>query len=247
MKHLKKVIKKPFYFFSLIVFIIIVIISAIFLYGLKVASNKIDFYEQDISEISNSMNEINENVNQGFIKLNSAELLLKNTNKILTTVYFGTADRGECEEAKNFTAFTLQYNDNFYLITAGHCVEMDGEKYENFKFKSNKSKSWIMPELLDYKSDYKNNLDYAIFYSANPVNTGLIPVKPGEDLTPRYVIGNIERSLNLVKVYGSAIEGESGSPVLNSNCHVIGLVIKNDGTYTPITAVLDALDKLDAK
>lgn len=247
MKHLKEVIKKPAYLLSLIFFIIIISISVVFFHGLKIASSKVDFYEQEISKISNSINEINKIVNQGFVKLNSAELFLNNTNKILSTVYFGTADRGECEEAKNFTAFTIQYNDKFYLITAGHCVEMDGEKYENFKFKSNRSKNWVMPELLDYKSDYKNNLDYAIFYSGNPINTGLIPAKPGEDMTPLYILGNLERGLNLVKVYSNTMEGESGSPILNSSCHVIGLIIKSDGTYTPIAVVLDALKKLPIK
>ena len=247
MKHLKEVIKKPAYFLSLIISIIIIIISVVFFYGIKTASNKIDLYEQEISKTSKSISEINKTINHGFARLNSAELLLSNINKILSTVYFGTADKGEIVEAKNFTAFTIQYNDKFYLITAGHCVEMDGERYGNFKFKSNRGKSWITPELLDYKSDYINNLDYAIFFSGKPINTGLIPAGPGEDMTPRYILGNLERSLNLVKVYSDTIEGESGSPILNSSCHVIGLVIKSDSTYTPITVVLDALEKVSAK
>ena len=124
---------------------------------------------------------------------------------------------------------------------------MDGEKYENFKFKSNKSAGWITPKLLDYKNDYQNNLDYAIFYLKNPVNMGLIPAKTGEDMKPQYVLGNIDRGLNLVKRYKEAKEGESGSPILNSSCHVMGLMIKSDGSYTPISAVLDALSRLPLK
>ena len=247
MKRLKKIIKKPGYFLSSTLLVIIIIISVVFFYELKRTSDKIDFYGQEISKMAGSLNKINKTISQGFVKLNSAELLLSNTNKILSTVYFGTADISQSIEPKYFTAFAMQHEDKFYLITAGHCVEMDGEKYENFKFKSNKSKSWVIPELLDYKSDYKNNLDYAIFYLGNPMNTGLIPAKPGEDMTPQYVLGNLERGLNLVKRYNDAKEGESGSPVLNSSCHVIGLLIKSDGTYTPITVVLDALAKLPAK
>ncbi|MHB8277991.1 MAG: hypothetical protein ACYDIA_10120 [Candidatus Humimicrobiaceae bacterium] len=211
------------------------------------ASNRINYYSQEISNLSNSFAGIDEAINQRFAKLSSAELLLNNTNKILSTVYFGTADIGEHEEAKDFTAFAMLYENEFYLITAGHCIEMDGEKYENFKFKANKSKSWIMPELLDYKSNYKNNLDYAIFYSRHPINMGLIPAKLGEDMTPQYVLGNLERGLNLVKRYSDAKEGESGSPILNSSCHVIGLMIKKDGTYTPIEVVLNALASLPGK
>ena len=127
MKHLKELIKKPFYSLSLVFFIIIIIIFLLFFYGLKKTSDKLDFYEQEVPKISNSMSEINETIDQGFVKLNSAELLLTNTNKIISTVYFGTADKGECVELKNFTGFSMQYNDEFYLITAGHCVEMDGE------------------------------------------------------------------------------------------------------------------------
>ena len=247
MRHLKELIKKPAYFLSIIFFVIIIVISVVFFHGLKIASVKVDLYSQEISKMSISMSKVNDTISQGFLKLNSAELLLNNANKILSTVYFGTADKGEHKEAKNFTAFAMKYNDKFYLITAGHCVEIDGEKYENFKFKSNKSEQWVRPQLLDYRSDYKNNLDYAIFYLGNPINTGLLPAKPAEDMRPRYILGNLERGLNLVKIYDNTIEGESGSPVLNSSCHVIGLIIKSDGTFTPIEVVLDALDKLPSR
>jgi len=169
---------------------------------------------------------------------------MNNTNRILTTVYFGTADIGQKEQAKDFTAFSMIYNEKFYVITAGHCVEMDGEKYSNWKFKSNKGAGWITPELLGYKSDYRNNIDYAIFYQDGLITTGLIPAKPGEDMAPQYVLGNLERGLNLVKRYNDAKEGESGSPILNSSCHVVGIMIKKGGTYTPVEIVLEALSNL---
>lgn len=60
---------------------------------------------------------------------------------------------------------------------------------------------------------------------------GLVPAKPGEDMTPQYIPGNLERGLNLIKRYGGAKEGESGSPVLNPDCRVTGLVIKSGGIY----------------
>ena len=73
---------------------------------------------------------------------------------------------------------------------------------------------------------------------------GLIPAAPEEEITPQYVLGNLERGLNLVKRYKDAKEGESGSPVLNSKCHVIGIMIKKNGAYTPIQVVLKALDTI---
>ncbi|MBN1298524.1 MAG: hypothetical protein JW997_02440 [Actinobacteria bacterium] len=211
----------------------------------KKSFDKINYYGSEISRLSDSVSELGVSIDERLVQKSSAELLMNNTNRILSTVYFGTADIGEQKEAKDFTAFSLIYNEKFYIITAGHCIEMDSEKYSNWKFKSNKSNAWIEPELLDYKSDYKNNIDYAIFYQEKLVTTGLIPAKPGENMTPQYVIGNLEKNLNLIKRYSDAREGESGSPILNSSCHVIGLMIKKGGIYTPVEIVLDALEAIN--
>ncbi len=77
MKHLKEVIKKPVYFLSLIFFVIIIGISVVFFHGLKIASGKVDLYGQKISRISSSMNEIDDTINQEFIKLNRSIVLVK--------------------------------------------------------------------------------------------------------------------------------------------------------------------------
>ena len=138
------------------------------------------------------------------------------------------------------------YKNKYYVITAGHCVEMDGKKYKNFKFKANNKDYFIPLKLIDYRSDYSSNIDYAIFYNSYIIRTGLYPVGPDEDQTPQYVLGNIERDLNLVKRYKDAKEGESGSPVLNSKCHVVGIITKKGGVYTPISVVLEALDRIDS-
>lgn len=185
----------------------------------------------------------NEFINDRMKKLSSAELLLNNTNLILKTVYFGTADTEEREEAKDFTAFSMVYKDKFYIISAGHCIEMDDIKYKNFKFKSNFSFNWIYPDLITYRNDYANNNDYAIFYDKN-ITIGLIPAEPEEDLTPQYVLGNFGRNINIIKRYKDAKEGESGSPILNYKCHVIGVMIKKNGDYTPIKVVLEALENI---
>jgi hypothetical protein len=234
-------------------FVIIYIVAAIFLIStfitltaLRNLTRKIDEYNNNLSAISGYITKFNEDFNKRTGKLSSAELLMNNTNLILSAVYFATSDTEELEEARDFTAFSIMYKDKYYVITAGHCVEMDGVKYKNFKFKANNKSYFISLKLIDYRSDYGNNIDYAIFYDPHFIRRGLYPATPGEDQTPQYVLGNIERDLNLVKRYKDAREGESGSPVLNSKCHVVGILIKKGGAYTPISEVLDALDRIDS-
>ena len=101
---------------------------------------------------------------------------------------------------------------------------MDGVKYKNFQFKANNKNYYTTLKLLAYESNYSKNIDYAIFYDPLIVRTGLYPANPDEDQAPQYVLGNTENNLNLVKRYSDAKEGESGSPILNSNCHVIGRI-----------------------
>ena len=239
-KHLLK----PKFIIIYIVVVLFLISSLISYFELRNLIKQIDAYNHNLSDISGYIKKFNEDFNDRNARLSSAELLMNNTNLILSTVFFATADTEEREEAKDFTAFSIMYNDKYYVITAGHCVEMDGEKYKNFKFKANNKDYFISLKLIDYESNYSSNIDYAIFYDPLIITTGLYPAGTDEDQTPQYVLGNIERGLNLVKRYKDAKEGESGSPILNSKCHVIGIMIKKDGAYTPISEVLEAIDRI---
>ena len=227
-------------FIVLIGIIIVMLVLVIFLawYNFVVVKQ----YQQNLLNIANSIAATNKSLDEKTARFSSAELLLNNTNRILSTIYFGTADTEEKEEAKNFTAFSIIYKDRFYLITAGHCVEFENIKYKNFKFKANNKNIWLYPKLLAYENDYANNKDYAIFYKGNLITMGLYPATDNEDLSPQYVLGNIERDLNFIKRYKDVKQGESGSPVINLKFHVIGIMIKKDGSYTPIQVVLDAID-----
>ena len=236
--------KKPQNILLTVLLSIIIIMLALVIFITWYNAALLRKYRQDLSSLAGSFAEIDNTLNERTARLSSAELLLNNTNRILSTVYFGTADIDERKEAKDFTAFSIIYKDKFYLITAGHCVEYENIKYKNFKFMANNGGTWLIPELLTYKNDYTNNKDYAVFYKDNLITMGLYPAAKGENLSPQYVLGNIERDLNLIKKYKDARQGESGSPVINSKCHVVGIMIKKDGSYTPIQEVLDAIDKL---
>jgi len=234
--------------FNILLFVILTIILALFLtlfFEIRGISMQFSKYNNSISALSGEVSVLDKDFNERMSKFNGSELLLSNMNRIISTVYYGTADSDIREEAKDFTGFSIMYKEKYYIITAGHCVEFEGERYKNFKFKANNSTSWINPVLIDFKNDYENNIDYAIFYLPDKVRIGLIPAAAGEEITPQYVLGNLERDLNLVKRYKDAREGESGSPVLNSKCHVIGIIIKKDAAFTPIQVVLEALDKIE--
>ena len=178
-------------------------------------------------------------------ELKKYEYLLDNLNKIsFMTIYYGKADTESGRSGHFFTAFSLFYKEKYYLITAGHSIELGKEKYKNFEFKPNNREFWLTPELLYYENDIDNNNDFAIFKD-DSIKNGLYPAT--DDLRPEFVFGNTLRRVNLVKEYDediSAVSGESGSPVLNSGCKVIGVLIKNKGEYTEIAKVLTALDQL---
>lgn len=175
--------------------------------------------------------------------IKKTDILINNFNAIQSTIYFGSAKPVNGGPEKNFTAFTIFYNKKFYLITAGHCIEYEGIKYTDFRFMANNSHIEIVPELLDFDNDYENNIDFAIFYS-RLVGTGLYT--DIQNNNPLYIFGNTERKLNFLRKFNieKAKEGESGSPVLNSECKVVGLVINNNNSYTPIAKILTAIDNL---
>jgi V8-like Glu-specific endopeptidase len=242
-KKLSNFFKKPKNILLTVLLSVITIMLALILFITCYNAVLVRQYQKDLTGLASSFADIDSTINERTARLSSAELLLNNTNRILSTVYFGTADTDERKEAKDFTAFSIIYKDKYYLITAGHCIEYENIKYKNFKFIANNSRTWLAPGLLTYENDYANNKDYAIFYKENLITMGLYPAAKEEDQSPQYVLGNTERDLNLIKKYKDAMQGESGSPVINSKCHVVGIMIKKDGSYTPIQEVLDAIDK----
>ncbi len=197
--------------------------------------------EKEIEDLKIEIAYLVEKTEQQSEELSDYDILTGNLNKLLTTVYYGSAVPETGGNDKNFTAFSMFYKDVFYLVTAGHCVEYEGIKYTDFKFKSNTSNYWIYPELLYYEADYMNNRDYAIF-TLSYVRTGLMI--EDEDTEPKYVLGNFERKINFFKEFYHAREGESGSPILSSGSKLVGIVIKNNTDYTPISEVTRTIDRI---
>jgi hypothetical protein len=195
----------------------------------------------EIDSLKSELSNIEIKIAEKDKELKSYNTLINNSNILLSTVYYGTAELTEGGPDGTFTVFSMFYKDNFYLITAGHCIEYNDLKYTKFKFKSNSSGTYIYPKLLDYNNDYKSNKDYAIFYS-HLVRKGLLVYE--EDKEPKYVLGNTEKRINFFKRFETSVGGESGSPILNSSCRLVGIVIKNNDNYTPIGVVTNAIDKL---
>lgn len=173
-------------------------------------------------------------------KIGKYEYLLDNYSLIsANTIFSGSADYKGKENAREFTAFSLYYKDKFYIVTAGHSIDFENIKYENFRIKKQGKSEWIYPELLYYENDFDGNNDYAILMHEN-ITKGLYPAT--DDFKPEFIIGN-----SIIKIFRNetkAAYGESGSPVINSKCRVVGILIKSTGEYTDIKKVLNAIDKL---
>lgn len=190
---------------------------------------------QTITTIDELANDYKESVNKNIQYSN----LIDNLNEFLSNVYYGYSNNDNYEN--EFTAFSIYYNGKYYLITVGHAIEQDGQKYTDFKFKANFTDEWISAELLDYKFDYDNerttlSFDYAIFYSDVIVN-GLIPEKNRD--YPEFVLGN--GKFNIIRNAGIAIPGESGSPIISLDGEVTGMV---SAPFTDIDIILQAIDEL---
>lgn len=171
-------------------------------------------------------------------KIKNYEYLLNNYSLIsLNTIFSGIADYKGRENARAFTAFSLYYKDRFFIITAGHSVDYENMKYDNFRFKKQNRDNWFGSELLCYRNDYKNNNDFAVFENAD-IRRGLFLAT--DNYEPAFILG--ASSIKIFKDDIKAGYGESGSPVINSACHVVGILIKSTGEYTDIRKVTEAID-----
>jgi hypothetical protein len=218
----------------------LILLTAILIIG-PGCSSKLSAAEIEIRDLKLEIAGLQEKIDTHDEEISEHDILTGNLNKLLSIVYYASAVPETEGREKNFTAFSMYYREEFYLITAGHCIEYDGIRYTDFKFKSNDSEQWIYPKLLYHEADYENNRDFAIFTYSHLRNGLMIEDK---DMEPEYVLGNFERKLNFFKEFSSAKEGESGSPVLSKGCKLVGIIIKNNSDYTPISKVTEAIDSI---
>ena len=168
---------------------------------------------------------------------------LNSLNKLLKNVYIGSSDPAEIQYT--FTAFSIEYKGKYYLITAGHCISDNFGKEGKFKFQANFSSEWVYPELLVYKAEFWNLDDYGVFFSEK-INGGLeVSDEVTEDI---YALGSIEKEMNVFRnLKTSSQKGESGSPVINENGDVVGILVVAGLKYTPIQLVIDKINSLEAE
>jgi len=168
--------------------------------------------------------------------------LISSLNDLLSNVYYGYGENSEY--FGEFTAFSIEYQNKYFILTAGHCVESNGIKYNKFKFKSTFGNNWIYPKLLSYNNDYNSRNDYAIFYS-DKIKDGFIIDNEGDE--PKYILGNNKSSTNIIRsYYDKTFNGESGSPIIDYEGEISGISTTDIHSYfTNIYTILEAIDNLE--
>jgi hypothetical protein len=161
------------------------------------------------------------------IEIKQYKDLISNLNELLGCV--GHIEGTNSNYKNEGTAFSIEYQDKYYIISAGHLVENEYGKFSNFKYKG-----IISVDLLKYESDFNLNKDYAIFYS-DKIKQGLDYNLENADT--RFILGY--NDLIQILDYSALKEGQSGSPIININGKVVGIAT---GFRTDIDKVIQALD-----
>lgn len=201
-----------------------------------------------IVEVENTekIEELERKLEEAEEKNQKYDYLLRNLNSLLANVYIGISSN-ENWISGNYVAFSIEYNDKFYLVTAGHCVHLEFEgkniKYTDFKFKANYSDDWIYPKLLTYNNNYLANDDYAVFVS-DKITDGFI-IDTENNISKYKIIYPEISDKVIIDIYDGGIDGESGSPVIDIDGEITGIATTGTHLYnTKIDTVLQAIDNL---
>lgn len=183
-----------------------------------------------------------ERIDELEIEVQQYKDLIGNLNEYLGNVYYGWAINSIGGTEDGYTAFTIFYKDEYYIITAGHAVENEHGKFSNFKFRAKFSDIWIYPKLLTYDNNYMNEVDYAIFISSEIVSGFNVDL---DNDKPLFIIGGTD--INTISdYYRLAVAGESGSPIIDVEGEVTEIVTTSNPRYnTDINIVIEAINNLE--
>lgn len=138
----------------------------------------------------------------------------------------------------NGTAFSIEYNDEIYIISAGHLVENENGMFSDFRIQVDDK--WIYLKLLDYNNDYPNKEDYAIFANKEIKYGFSVDLDNDKSL---FIIGSNKTISDCKKI---TVKGESGSPIIDTDGEITRVVITDTYAYsTNINIVLEAIDNLN--
>ncbi len=167
-------------------------------------------------------------------ELDSYKELISNLGEYLGYVYYVYQLKSDGSSSWG-TGFSIEYENEFYFITAGHIVDNKYGYFPDlgFQLKDN----WVYPELITYSNDYINKEDYAIFSSE--IDKGF-KVDLDND-NPLYKIGDTILDYKI-----TSIEGESGSPVIDVDGEVTEIATTDMYFYnTDIDMILETIDNLE--
>lgn len=185
------------------------------------------------SKLSSAEKEAEKDLQLTEEELQQYKNLITDLNKLLSNVYYVYQKKSDGSSSWG-TGFSIEYNGEFYLITAGHIVDGQYGVFKNLGFKANFSDKWIYPELLAYEVT-ETVPDYAIF-SSDKVKTGL-KIDRKETL-PDFRLGYGVLNV-IIKDDRWGKSGECGSPIIDLDGEVIGIHV---GHTSDIDIVLDNLE-----
>jgi len=198
---------------------------------LEKANSETESKSLEILELKEEVNTLENNLELSSEEIEKYNNLIGDLDGLLSCVYYM-----ECENSEYTNwgiGFSINYQDKYFIITAGHYIENEYGLFNNFKFKINDK--WIYPKLLTYEVT-DTVPDYAIYYS-DKIDNGLkVDLNNTE---PDYRLG-INKLIQENNNWG--VDGECGSPIIDLDGEVIGIHV---GYLSDIDDVLEAIDSLE--
>ncbi len=155
--------------------------------------------------------------------------LILNLDELRKCVYYVYGDNGSTWVEG--TGFSLLYEGKTYLVTAGHIIDGEWGIHKNLGFRDYRG-NWIYPKLLRHDNQSGIGKDYAIFEATME---NYLQADNNND-TGRFRI----TTEKIVDCRNQSIPGESGSPIIDNDGEVVGIV--NITSFLYITKIQDIFE-----